>query len=235
LRPASHHNLLASASRHKRMINKSLAHTVRNMICIGSAVFAISGGTFPSLPTATAQQATAAINGVLRVSHTNPRYFTDDSGRAIYLAGAQSSFEMQDDAWGGWQAPGVHVTSAFTHYLDILQSHNQNLLRFWSVETSGWDTNPSVSATPMRYSRTGSLLALDGKPQFDLYQFNQAYFDRLRARTIEAASRGIYVELMLFEGFSSDHKASNGGNPWFGNPFNLRNNINGVNGDGNND
>jgi hypothetical protein len=204
------------------MRNTSPAHTVRNVVYVVSAVLLISSGTFFSLPAAKAQEATAAINGVLRVSQTNPRYFTDDSGKALYLAGAQGAYEMQDDAWGAWQAPGVHVISDFVHYLDVLQSHNQNLLRFWSVETSGWDNNPSVSATPMRYLRTGPMSALDGKPKFDLYQFNQAYFDQLRSRTIQAGSRGIYVVLMLFEGFSSDHKSDTGANHWFGNPFNLK-------------
>ena len=36
---------------------------------------------------------------------------------------------------------------------------------------------------------------------------------------------------MLFQGFSSQRKAIGGGNPWTGHPFNVSNNINGINGD----
>jgi hypothetical protein len=36
---------------------------------------------------------------------------------------------------------------------------------------------------------------------------------------------------MLFQGFSSQRKTMGAGNPWTGHPFNLNNNINGINGD----
>ena len=35
---------------------------------------------------------------------------------------------------------------------------------------------------PLMYKRTGPGLALDGKPKFDVTEFEQAYFDRLRER-----------------------------------------------------
>jgi hypothetical protein len=40
----------------------------------------------------------AISDGVLRVHSDNPRYFTDDSGRAIYLTGAHTWANLQD----GW-------------------------------------------------------------------------------------------------------------------------------------
>ena len=54
---------------------------------------------------------------------------------------------------------------------------------------------------PFPWQRTGPGLALDGKPKFDLNLFNQSYFDRLRSRVIAAGERGIYVSIMLFEGY----------------------------------
>ena len=37
--------------------------------------------------------------------------------------------------------------------------------------------------------------------------------------------------MILFQGFSSQRKNIGGGNPWTGHPFNLSNNVNGINGD----
>ncbi len=41
-----------------------------------------------------------AATGPLRVSKVNPRYFTDGSGRAIYLTGSHPRWELQGNAWG---------------------------------------------------------------------------------------------------------------------------------------
>lgn len=70
-------------------------------------------------------------------------------------------------------------------------------------------------------------MALDGKPKFDLSRLEQSYFDRLRARVKSAGERGIYVSVMLFEGWSVQRVDQ----AWAGHPFNAQNNINGINGD----
>jgi hypothetical protein len=90
---------------------------------------------------------------------------------------------------------------------------------------------------PMPYQRPGPGTALDGKPKFNLTQFNQAYFDRMRARIIEAGNRGIYVSIMLFDGWSIAKAKGdyNKNNPWKGHPFNSSNNVNGIDGDTNGD
>ena len=59
--------------------------------------------------------------------------------------------------------------------------------------------NPVV---PLPYLRTGSGVALDGGPRLDVSQLNPAYFERLRARVQQAGQRGVYVSVMLFQGFS---------------------------------
>jgi hypothetical protein len=38
--------------------------------------------------------------GLLRVHPTNPIYFTDDSGKAIYLGGHQLFVDLQDNTFG---------------------------------------------------------------------------------------------------------------------------------------
>jgi len=82
---------------------------------------------------------------------------------------------------------------------------------------------------PLAYARMGTGTALDGKPKFDLEQFDREYFSRLRSRVAAAGQRGIYVSIMLFQGWSI---YSHGyGNPWPLHPFNKANNINGIDGD----
>jgi hypothetical protein len=95
------------------------------------------------------------------------------------------------------------------------------------------DTAHYVSPQP--WARTGPGLALDGKPRFDLSRFNDSYFQRLRERTMAAGKRGIYVSVMLFEGWGLMH--ANRGRPspegwaWRGHPFHRDNNISGINAD----
>lgn len=215
-------------------------------LVLGFAAVSLSG------PRAEGPQS-APATGPLRVHRTNPRYFTDGSGKAVYLAGLQGGWEMQDDAWGGYAAPGTRVVSDFDRYLRILQENNLNYIRLWNVETTRWDKGPAeMLAGPMPYLRTGPGNALDGKPKFDLDQFDTGnlaspqlnsshFFERLRARVIAGRDRGIYVMVMLFEGFSCVHKTSRSygpnpdANPWPGHLFNVKNNIQGVNGDANGD
>src|SRR5262249_454326 len=83
--------------------------------------------------------------------------------------------------------------------------------------------------------RTGPGTALDGGLKFNLEELNPHYFARLRQRVKAARDRGIYVAIMLFNGFSIEQKGEHLENPWRGHPFNLENNINGIDGDQNGD
>ena len=66
---------------------------------------------------------------------------------------------------------------------------------------------------PLPYLRSGPGTALDGNPKFNLTEFNQDYFDRLRSRVIAAGECGIYVSVMLFQGWSIESKKGSGKNP----------------------
>jgi hypothetical protein len=176
----------------------------------------------------------AIATGPLKVDPANPRYFTDGSGKAIYLAGSHTWLNLQD---GVLTDPPPAFN--YTGWLDFLVSQNHNFFRLWVWEQT-WKV--AESSTPYYFSphpwqRTGPGNALDGHPKFDLTKFNQAYFDRLRQRVIQAGDRGIYVAVMLFNGWSVTNKGSYGGKgePWKGHPFNFNNNINHINGDTNGD
>jgi hypothetical protein len=121
-------------------------------------------------------------------------------------------------------------------FLDLLESNGHNFMRMWTWDHPEWApwTNEKVYFDPMPHARTGPGLALDGKPKFDLGQWHQPYFDRMRERVIAAGDRGIYVSIMLFEGWCIRH-AYAASDPWPSHPYNLHNNINGVNGDPNGD
>ncbi|MCI0590110.1 MAG: DUF6298 domain-containing protein [Gammaproteobacteria bacterium] len=175
-------------------------------------------------------------SGPLRVSPVNRRYFMDGNGQIVYLAGAHTWLNLQD---------GVETDPppkfGYTMWLNFLESQNHNFFRLWVWEQAKWSVEASSPYyfDPLPYLRTGTTngLALDGKPKFDLTQSNQAYFDLLRQRVVEAGERGIYVSVMLFNGWSVAYpKGSNkNNNPWLGHPFNARNNVNDVNGDADGD
>ncbi|HXV17049.1 MAG TPA: Ig-like domain-containing protein, partial [Gemmatimonadaceae bacterium] len=171
--------------------------------------------------------------GPLRVSTVNPRYFADPSGRVIYLTGSHYWKNVQDDGT-------TNPPPAFDNvgYLDFLQQHNHNFTRLWVWEQARWSSETSVDHffSPTLYVRTGTDTALDGGAKFDLNQINPAYLARLRQRVIDAGARGIYVSVMLFDGWSLGYKGnSNSANPWLAHPFNGSNNINGIDGDTNGD
>jgi hypothetical protein len=173
-------------------------------------------------------------SGPLRVSTANPRYFVDKNGRLVFLTGSHTWLNLQD---GGQSDPPPVFD--YPGYLDFLVTNNHNFFRLWTWEEARWITEAKglYAFSPMPFQRSGPGLALDGKSKFDVTKFNQAYFDRLRARVIAARDRGIYVSVMLFDGWSISYpKGPNElENPWLGHPFNKNNNINGIDGDANHD
>ena len=154
--------------------------------------------------------------GPLRIHPENPRYLTNGLGKAILLVGSHQWDNLVDND----ARPG---TFNYSDYLDFLEEHNHNFIRMWAQ----WAWVREVNPVP--YRRVGPENALDGRPKFDLTQFDQAYFDRLRSRVVEAGERGIYVSVMLFQGWSIEDRGE--GNPWIRHPYNGANNVNGIDGD----
>ena len=168
-------------------------------------------------------------SGPLRRCTANPRYFCDGSGRPTILTGAHTWNNLQDAA-----PSNPPVPFDYADYLEFLQNYNHNFFRLWVWEQSKWaaDLIGDIWFEPAIYRRTGPGVALDGEPRFDVTKFNEEFFLRLRERVVQAREKGIYVSVMLFNGWSVDGKTMNGGNPWRGHPFNGKNNINGIDGDG---
>jgi len=167
-------------------------------------------------------------SGPLRVHPTNSRYFTDGSGKAIYLTGSHTWNNLVDFGTDNPPKP-----FDFDAYLDFLERHHHNFFRLWRWEGVAFDTRPFPQYVQPGaeniivlhpWPRTGPGHALDGLPKFDLSQFNPDYFNRLRARVQAAGERGIYVSVMLFEGWELQHIA----NGWQNHPFHADNNVNGL-------
>ena len=169
-----------------------------------------------------------AARGPLRISRTNPRYFADDSGHVVYLTGSHTWSSLEDN--GPTDPPQPFDYGA---YLDTLVAYNHNFFRLWTWEQARWtdETGGEYWFTPLPWTRTGPGLARDGKPRWDLTRFNPEYFARLRNRVAAAGRRGIYVSVMLFNGWSIEGKGDKTLNdPWRGHPFNAANNVNGIDG-----
>jgi hypothetical protein len=177
----------------------------------------------------------AKATGPLRVHPRNPRYFTDGTGKAVYLTGSHTWNNLVD--MGSGDPP---PRFDFTECLKWMEKLNHNFIRLWTWELVSWDTQPNSpgyrketvhTVAPQPWARTGPGKALDGKPKFNLKKFNQEYFERMRPRVSDAGERGIYVSVMLFEGWGLQRIADSWGN----HPFHPDNNVNGVDGDANGD
>jgi hypothetical protein len=171
------------------------------------------------------------FHGPLRRFPLNPRYFTDRSGRAIYLTGAHTWNNIVD--MGPSDPPPAFD---FNTHLEFLVRHHHNFTRLWTWESSTWNTEGNQEkqlhhAQPQPWPRTGPGLARDGKPRWDLSRFDPDYFQRLQTRVAAASRRGLYVSVMLFEGWAMQHSPG----AWDGHPFHPANNINQINGDPNQD
>jgi len=162
--------------------------------------------------------------GPLKVSSVNPRYFTNNSGKAIYLTGMHSWNSM------------VEMTRLigedkfdYEKYLDLLEAYNHNFFRLWAWDLLTWNTKGNRDSNsgilhiyPQPYLRKGPGNAIDGKPKFDLSQYNPEYFERLERKIQAAAKRNIFVSIMLFEGWGIQF--SPGG--YKSHPYHMANNIN---------
>lgn len=168
------------------------------------------------------------IRAPLKKCSRNPRYFADENDNPIYLTGSHT--------WSNIQEFPSDSPFDYEKYISWLEELGHNFTRLWTWEAGtnaewmqGWSEEKMI-VEPTIYERTGPGNAFDGRPKFDLSKFNGAFFDRLRDRVDLANSRGLYVSVMLFQGYElqrRDRKV----NPWECHPYNRKNNINRIDGD----
>jgi hypothetical protein len=148
----------------------------------------------------------------------------------VYLTGSHTWATIQELGpseppdpfdWQGW--------------LDLLVDHNHNFTRLWTWEHPKWGSwwPEDYFISPVPWARPGPGVARDGKPKFDLTRFDPEFFSRLTQRVGDCRQRGIYVSVMLFQGWSCAKTFSpQGPDPWQSHPFNPENNVNGIDGSG---
>jgi hypothetical protein len=163
--------------------------------------------------------------GPLRANPANPRYFTDSSGKAIYLAGSHTWANLLER--GQLNPPGVAFD--YDAYMKWMVGHNFNFMRLWTAELPDAGAGPDFGegkfvGLPWKWRRTGPGVATDGGLKFDLTKLDQSYFDRMRARTITAGQNGIYVSIMLFNGYEWQFDTNSND----GDPFVAGNNVNDI-------
>jgi hypothetical protein len=150
------------------------------------AVSETASGATPAA-TSTGEAPTA---GALRAHPGNPRWLTDDSGEAIVLSGSHTWSIFQDLEHGGRRHQPRY--GSYRAWLSLLDRWNHNFTRGWIWEDGYY--------SPLPYRKSGS--------RWHLEQGNPAFIERLISRVREAESHGLFVSIMLFQGWSVTAKGS---------------------------
>jgi hypothetical protein len=157
--------------------------------------------------------------GPLRPHPDNPRYFADATGAPVHLSGLHT--------WADFATDQGETRFDYEAFLAYLAAHDLNLFRGWVWDLPWSRQGPNGGPfrfRPMPWRRTGPGQATDGEPRFDLTAWDDAWFARLRDRTARAADVGVYVAIMLFQGFGWQFDRT----PEDGFPYDGRNNVNGI-------
>jgi hypothetical protein len=141
--------------------------------------------------------------GVLRVHPKNPRYFTDDSGKAIYLTGSH----IWNNVQGTKITEGVEKPQDLDSYIPWLKELNHNFQRLWVAE--------EATSVPNIWKKVGD--------KFDLTCVSEEYLSQLYDRMKRFQDNGIYTSVMFFQQWSTEHERF-----WSIHPFNKENNIQGF-------
>ena len=162
----------------------------------------------------------------LSIYPTNPAYFQSADGKPIVMIG---DYEASPTA-----PTGTPIDPNFDYqiFFDTLGDNGLNFAKLWifyGVEAeydseTPFDEYHRFNILP--YLRTGPGLASDGRPKYDLNQFNPYYFERVAAACAAARERGVYLHLVLIDGWIFRIPAL-----WKFHAYNRANNVNGVDGD----
>src|SRR5262249_21638351 len=98
----------------------------------GLALEAVTPQGKGSVPATAGKTAPDPAKGPLKVHPRNPRYFTDDGNRAVFLTGSHTWANLQDISYAAKPSP---PTFDFPAYLAFLKEHNHNFFRLWTWES----------------------------------------------------------------------------------------------------
>jgi len=158
--------------------------------------------------------AASGKGGTLAISPHNPHYFQAADGRSVMLVG--------DYAWGTFSDADFDYKAQFA----TLQANGLNFARVWLWWGAEQFPPPDDKLHIEPFLRPGPGKANDGRPKYDLSQFNPAFFDRLHDLCSAARQRGIFLQLITMDAWMLKHA-----HLWKLHAFNRDNNVNGVDGD----
>jgi len=214
---------LASAPYSISLDTTTLSNAAHTLTAIAQDPSANQGTSGPV--SITVSNATSSGMGPLKQSSTNSHWFVDKSGKGVMLSGSQTWNSAQDIG-----NAGAFTVIDFTAYVNLLVSHGHNATILWHKDlptACNWaagGTWITDSSTGFPWQRTGPGTATDGLPKFVLTKFNQAFFDRIRARSIQLQQAKIYAVVEMFDGLGLTHyRCAQDGFPLTGS-----NNVNGV-------
>jgi len=162
----------------------------------------------------------------LSIYAPNPAYFQSADGKPVVMIG-----DYQASPTAPTAVP-IDPDYDYQVYLDTLKASGLNFAKVWIFygleaeydSETPFDDYHRFNLLP--YLRVGPGLANDGRPKYDLTQFNPLYFERLAAFCAAACERGIYLHLVLIDAWDFRIPAL-----WKFHAYNRANNVNGVDGD----
>lgn len=170
----------------------------------------------PLVPAGVAQPASNAFTAPL-------------TAKPLFLFGSHTWNSAQDEDTG----TGT-TTLDFNAYVTFLKQHGQNATILWHKDLpkfcnwgAGGTWTIADSGTP--WARSGTVGGSDGHNKWDLTTFNQPYFDRMRSRSLQLYTNGIYSIVELFDGLGlSVNRCGTTPPTGDGYPFTAANNINSI-------
>jgi len=176
--------------------------------------------------TSAAARTGSAAGKSVTIYAANPAYFESPDGKPVVMIG---DYEASPTA-----PTGVPMDPNYDHraFFDTLKANGLNFAKVWifyGVEAeydseTAFDEYHRFNLLP--YLRVGPGLANDSRPKYDLSQFNPYYFERMAAACAAARERGIYLHLVLIDGWIFRIPVL-----WKFHAYNRANNVNGVDGD----
>ena len=98
------------------------------------------------LPTGTTRAESAPITNPLKAHSSNPNYFADGRGKAVYLTGSHTWNDFQD--WGTDDSPQPFD---FAAYVKMLVAHHHNFTLLWQTELPVFRGLPTQANAPTRF------------------------------------------------------------------------------------
>ncbi|HXX23254.1 MAG TPA: putative collagen-binding domain-containing protein [Terriglobia bacterium] len=192
------------------------------LVLIAAAVASFSVADLAAAPVGANPPGSRALS----IYSDNPAYFESPDGQPVVMIG---DYEASPTAPTGIP---IDPNSDFVVFFDTLKASHLNFAKLWinyGVEAeydseTPFDEYHRFNLLP--YLRVGAGLANDGRPKYDLTQFNPYYFERVAAACAAARARGIYLHLVLIDGWIFRIPAL-----WKYHAYNRANNVSSVDGD----